>query len=990
MTDSPHVSSARHRSAQLDAMRVMAGADDWKTASKDLVRVLADALGWDAGALWTVHEPSRTLRCDAFWHHPSSESPELEAVSKRTFFARGECLPGRVWSLGSDLWVRELARDVGFVRGREASADGLSSACATPLRASGQVVGVLELFTRTARDDDPFMRALLGEIGEQIGRLRERMWTEEGLNDSQQLYRDLFASIQDAVIVTDADRFLLDANAAFTEIFGYAVDELRGRSVRPIYLSEADFRSVGRILPRGRDAKPASRAMKLRRKSGEGFEAEINIFPLQGSRSGGFVGVIRDLTERRKAERAMVRLEERFSRVFRSSPVAIGMGSAHEGRIIDVNDRYLEFFGYTREEVIGKTVHELGLWADAALRAEVIARLRRDGEVRSQEATFLRKSGEARAGLISMVVVEIEDEEVFIVMLVDITERKRSEDALARSKAQLSLLVESLPVVVYTARAEGDFSPTWVSSNATTVMGHSPEEFTTNPTFWRDRLHPADTARVLDLLSSVLELGRQQEFEYRWRVADGTYQWIHDVVRVVDSPDGERYLLGVAYDVTARRTAEAQRAEIYEAERSARAEAEATLSRIRAIQSVTDTALTMLSLDDLLREILARLRGLLRADMALIMLLDEEERCLKMRAGDGLDMARAGEVQVPLGRGISGRIAATRSPVVIEDVSRAEVPDPFLRENASSLLGVPLIVEGQVIGVLHVGSRVRRHFAPEDMKLLEMVADRVSPAIDRAHLFEEVRSGREQLQRLSRRLVELQEAERSEIARELHDEIGQLLTGLKLLLESDRGTHGGDRGGAEARGGRVARSHQAARSPAPGDPEASDPQQEIHSIVDDLLGRVRNLSMDLRPTMLDQLGLTPALLWHIERYETQTGIGVTFRHKGVERRFSPGMEIGAFRIVQEALTNVARHSGSRAAVVEVRADDELLEIKVADEGKGFDPERAQAAAASSGLAGMRERASALGGRVKIVSSSGAGAMLVAELPISARQASSKG
>lgn len=223
---------------------------------------------------------------------------------------------------------------------------------------------------------------------------------------------------------------------------------------------------------------------------------------------------------------------------------------------------------------------------------------------------------------------------------------------------------------------------------------------------------------------------------------------------------------------------------------------------------------------------------------------------------------------------------------------------------------------------------------------------------ERARLFEEVREGRERLEALSRRLVETQEAERRAIARELHDEIGQLLTGLKLLVES---------------AGRTGSAWRA--SPA-----------EITSVVNELMTRVRDLSMNLRPPMLDELGLVPALLWHFGRYTAQTRVHVAFQQRIARHRLPPDVQMAAFRIVQEALTNAARHAGVEELTVEVRATRLRLSVRVEDAGRGFDP-RAARAVESSGLAGMRERARQLGGDLVVTAARGKGTRVAATLPL---------
>jgi len=209
----------------------------------------------------------------------------------------------------------------------------------------------------------------------------------------------------------------------------------------------------------------------------------------------------------------------------------------------------------------------------------------------------------------------------------------------------------------------------------------------------------------------------------------------------------------------------------------------------------------------------------------------------------------------------------------------------------------------------------------------------------------ELREGHARLESLSRRLVDVQEAERRALARELHDEMVQLLASLKQRLEG-----GTARASAEAQ-----------------------------SILGDLLERVRNLSMDLRPPTLDELGLLPTLLWHFGRYREETGVRVEFRSRGPAGRFAPEVETAAFRIVQEALTNVARHARVTKVDVSLETRAGGLELRIADRGVGFEA-AASPPGPSGGLAGMQERARLLGGHVRIESAPGRGTRLVADLP----------
>jgi len=239
--------------------------------------------------------------------------------------------------------------------------------------------------------------------------------------------------------------------------------------------------------------------------------------------------------------------------------------------------------------------------------------------------------------------------------------------------------------------------------------------------------------------------------------------------------------------------------------------------------------------------------------------------------------------------------------------------------------------------------------------MIRDISERKRADRERDQLFAEVEAARSRLEVLSRQLVQVQEAERRHVARELHDHIGQELTALKLNLDRC--------------------------ASAPADASAGV-IQEARGRVDRLVKLVREMSLDLRPTMLDDLGLVPALHWHFDRFFGTSGVHVNFKHTGVtERRFAPDVETAAYRVVQEALTNVVRHSGAKEVTVRLWTSDNSLSVQVEDPGVGFEPEKALTGGMSTGLAGMRERAALLGGHVRIESSPGSGTHLTAEFPV---------
>ena len=320
----------------------------------------------------------------------------------------------------------------------------------------------------------------------------------------------------------------------------------------------------------------------------------------------------------------------------------------------------------------------------------------------------------------------------------------------------------------------------------------------------------------------------------------------------------------------------------------------------------------------------------------------------------------------PDGSGIYSLVCRTNQPLRLTQAELEAHPNwrGYGKEAARhpplrGFLAAPLVAgDGRNIGLIALSDKYEGEFTADDEAMLVQLAQTASIAIENAWLYEQVKAGHEHLQVLSRQLLEVQEAERRCLARELHDEFGQLLTGLRLLLK--------------ARGDRPPASVDAGLEQARG-------------IVDDLLGRVRSLSFDLRPAALDQFGLLPALLALFERFTDQTGVQVEFKHEGIEGRFPPEVETTAYRIVQEALTNVARHAGVGTATVRVWSAAESVGLQIEDRGRGFHPESVLAATRSHGLAGMQERVNLLGGHLAIESRPGEGSRLTAELPLRDRR-----
>jgi PAS domain S-box-containing protein len=523
----------------------------------------------------------------------------------------------------------------------------------------------------------------------------------------------------------------------------------------------------------------------------------------------------------------------------------------------------------------------------------------------------------------------------------DVTERKREAEGLHASERRFRVLTERSWDAVSLVSAEGVIlydNP----AASTRILGYATGELVGQSAF--AQLHPDDQERIGRLFAELVEQpGATVTADFRHRHKDGSWRWIECTGTNLLAEPSVHAIVCNYRDITDQKRAEE---EIKRRNRE-----------LLALNTVTAAVSSTLELPVVLNTFKRLVTEELSVPAGMTYLHDPDEGRLKLQDSWGLPCPVPDRLtDFPLVDSDYDRIVHEKKALLVPDFRRIshllELGLDVARPEWKSFLCVPLLANDCIQGA--IGLFCQQPFVEEQVPVFEALGREVGVAIQNARLFEQVRRGQEQLETLSRRLVELQETERRHIARELHDEVGQLLTGLKLSLEvATRGTRNGDH----------------------------EHLSEALRQVTELIARVRDLSLDLRPAMLDDLGLLPALLWHFDRYSAQTGIRIFFEHTGLERRFSPAIETAAYRIVQEALTNVARHGGVREVTVSLWAQGQHLAVEVYDRGRGFDPQKAWRVGGTSGLLGMRERAVLLGGELSVSSVKGRGTQLLALLPI---------
>lgn len=311
-----------------------------------------------------------------------------------------------------------------------------------------------------------------------------------------------------------------------------------------------------------------------------------------------------------------------------------------------------------------------------------------------------------------------------------------------------------------------------------------------------------------------------------------------------------------------------------------------------------------------------------------------------------------------------GRAYARKAPVVDGADTVCPIQGLPLADGAPirSHAAVPLVARSKVLGLLYVATAGSDSFSTDDLNLLGAMGYQIAVAVENAELWQELRRKEEIRGQLLEQTISVQEAERRRISRELHDQTGQSLTSLMLglrVLESD----------------------------IPG--EVGERIAEMRELVSRTLDEVRNMAVELRPGLLDRVGLIPVLEEYLDEYPAKFGIEADFEAIEFDHeRLTPDREITIYRIVQEALTNVTKHSGATRVSVQLQVRGDMVVVVIDDNGKGFDVAQVTKSTVEErklGLHGMEERAALINGTLTIESAPGAGTTIFVRVPLEKKE-----
>ncbi len=391
-----------------------------------------------------------------------------------------------------------------------------------------------------------------------------------------------------------------------------------------------------------------------------------------------------------------------------------------------------------------------------------------------------------------------------------------------------------------------------------------------------------------------------------------------------------------------------------------------------ALSRVSAAVSGLWDLDAILEVALDNVLSIVDGTIGGILLLDEETRSLAYRVHRGLSEDYVRTVHLKLGEGIAGRVAETSKAVLVEDLSKepfVAYPDVVRTEGLRAFISVPLRSKDSVLGVMNVASQMPRRFGKDDLHLLHSIGDQVGVAVEQARLYERLAKGRERYRQLARQTLMAQEEARRRLARELHDETSQSLSGLSLSLQ------------ALVEMAETSTSH---------DEEFIQRLKKAHTLAVNIGVEVSRIIRELRPTLLDTLGLVPAIKQYAETSIGNVGIKATMETRGNLSCLPPEVEVGLFRFAQGAIGNIARHSQATNAAISLECRAEDLVVRITDDGKGFDVSQITGIEQSGrgrGLFSMKERIALLGGNCKVKSKPGEGTTVTAMVPLVRRVAS---
>lgn len=617
----------------------------------------------------------------------------------------------------------------------------------------------------------------------------------------------------------------------------------------------------------------------------------------------GIVAFALDITDNIKAQKKLQSSETRYRRLFESAKDGILILDAERGQIDDVNPFLIELLGYSKEEFLDKKIWEIGIFKDVFENIEKFDQLKKTGYVRYENLPLETKDRRhINVEFVSNVYLA-NNKKVIQCNIRDITDSARTEEALERSRKEFRDYFDSGSVGLSVTAPD----KSWIEVNQRLckMLGYTREELI--KLTWPELSHPDDLNENFILFQQALD-GKIDNYEIdkRFIRKDGSTVYVTLSIVCQRNKDGSvHHFLSSYIDITERKRAEES---IRESE-----------DRYHNLLNAAPIGIAVYSDGKFVFINPAGLKLLgAEADDQLL-----EKPITEIIHPDGLEKSLDRLQRMMDGE---GGLYPTR--------------DKYIK------------LDGKVVDVEVIASLINYNDKPSVQVIVTDITERKKAE-------REIFSSREQLRALNARIEKVQEEERINLSRELHDNLGQNLTGLKMDIAWL----------AKRIKGEITDEPQAIISKT----------DSMLSLIDGIINNVRRISADLRPNVLDYLGLIPSIEWQTEEYKKRTELQCEFTTNVTNINFKPEINSSIFRIFQEAFTNIIRHSRATNVIINIVEESDILRLEIADNGIGIN-EALLFDDHSLGIIGMKERTLQFNGELNIEKVSEGGTKLTLIIP----------
>lgn len=729
------------------------------------------------------------------------------------------------------------------------------------------------------------------------------------------------------------DRVFTDVNDLVCKMVGRSRDELIGQSARLVYATQEEFERVGREkYLQINESGTGTLITQWQHKDGSIRDVRLSSTPIDPEDwSKGVTFTALDITDQVRSETALRESEERFRLVTETVQDVFWLHTPTSDQpIIFASSAYDRMFG----RPAGRLETEPLSWLEVVHPDDLADMKSLVESHRSRTAPYQKEfrimHPETGLRWIMEKGYPIFDEDGRTKSIAgtcsDITERKQNEAVIKENQRVMETLLGNLPGLVYRCENDRDWTMSFISQGCQILTGYSPETFLYNKEMtFNDIILPEHQVPVWDTVQEALAEKRRYRLEYPILTKEGKIKWVADLACGVFDGDELLFIEGFIMDITEQRESEKL---IRESE-----------NRFRTLYDV--------SLDGVF---------LLKDSMIVDCNLKSQEM-FKLSKSE-----------------IIGKHPAAMSPPRQQN-------DQDSYAHADTAIAEALLKGSNNFEWLHQRSDGEVFLSEIRLKLIQLadgpylmalirdISVQKKIELEREDLNRQLRSSNQRLAMMSRKIMENQEQDRRRIARELHDEIGQLLTAMKinlqfLIKETD----------CEVRKDPIC-----------------ERLNELLELIDDTIKQIRAISLDLRPSMLDDLGLVPAIRWYMDQQAQRSGIHVSVEEIDMPDRIDSTIENACYRVMQEAVNNVLKHAQATQVHVLIQTMANGLHLIVRDDGKGFDAEAARQKAIqgrSFGILGMQERIELIGGSFTIQSEPGKGSEVKAVFPLTMSESDS--